>query len=175
MENRDGDGGHGVIPVISIVGRSGMGKTTLIENVIPELKRRGYRVATIKHDVHGFEIDHKGKDSWRHKNAGATMVIISSPTKIALIRDSERDHSLEEVISLYVRNVDIVISEGYKRSSYPKIEVFRKGIQGMPMCKVSENLIAIVGDVVMEVGVPWFHISDVKGIVDFIERSFLKR
>ena len=72
-----------MIPIVSIVGKSGAGKTTLIEKMIPELKKRGYRVATIKHDVHGFDIDHEGKDSWRHKKAGAHATIISSPWKVA--------------------------------------------------------------------------------------------
>ena len=75
-----------MIPIISIVGKSDSGKTTLIEKIIPELNKRGYRVATVKHDVHGFDIDIEGKDSWRHKNSGAHTVVISSPQKIAMIR-----------------------------------------------------------------------------------------
>ena len=68
-----------MIPIVSIVGRSNTGKTTLIEKLIPELRRRGYRVATIKHNIHGFDIDHEGKDSWRHKKAGARLTVIASP------------------------------------------------------------------------------------------------
>ncbi|MDP2972779.1 MAG: molybdopterin-guanine dinucleotide biosynthesis protein B, partial [Deltaproteobacteria bacterium] len=86
-----------MIPIISIVGKSDSGKTTFIEKLLPELVRRGYRVATVKHDVHGFEVDREGKDSWRHKQAGAHTVIISSPTKVALIRDVEKDLRLDEI------------------------------------------------------------------------------
>lgn len=163
------------IPVISIVGSSGMGKTTLIERMIPELKMRGYRVATVKHDVHGFEIDHEGKDSWRHKRAGADQVIISSPTKVAIVQDSMKDLSIEEITHLFVSDVDLVISEGYKKGPYPKIEVYRKDIQKRPLCKIDDNLIALASDIPVDIGVPWFEIDDVKGIVDFIEKNFLQK
>ena len=86
-----------MIPVVSIVGKSDAGKTTLIEKLIPELVRRGYRVATVKHDVHGFDVDREGKDSWRHKQAGAHTVVISSPEKLALIRDVDHDADLAEL------------------------------------------------------------------------------
>ena len=88
-----------MIPIVSVVGKSDSGKTTLIEKLVPELTRRGYRVATVKHDMHGFEVDREGKDSWRHKQAGAHTVVIASPQKIALIRDVERDLTLDEISS----------------------------------------------------------------------------
>src|SRR5512147_944366 len=115
-----------MIPIISIVGKSDSGKTTLIEKLVPELTRRGYRVATIKHDVHGFEVDREGKDSWRHKQAGAHTVIISSPEKLAIIRDVDHDADLAELRDRYVQDVDIILSEGFKRNQQPKIEVFRR-------------------------------------------------
>ena len=116
-----------MIPIISIVGKSDSGKTTLLEKLVPELTRRGYRIATIKHDVHGFEVDQEGKDSWRHKQAGAHTVVISSPNKIALIRDVEKDLNLEEIRERLIQDVDLILSEGYKKDVQPKIEVFRKG------------------------------------------------
>ena len=88
-------------PIISIVGKSNSGKTTLIENLIPELTKRGYRVATIKHNVHGFDIDHEGKDSWRHKKAGAFATVIACPTRIALIEDIDHDQTLDEIRDKY--------------------------------------------------------------------------
>ena len=115
-----------MIPIISIVGKSDSGKTTLIEKLIPVLTQRGYRVATVKHDIHGFEVDQEGKDSWRHKQAGAHTVVISSPDKIALIRDVERDLNLGEIRDLLIRDVDLILSEGYKKDIQPKIEIFRK-------------------------------------------------
>ena len=102
-----------MIPIISIVGKSDSGKTTLIEKLVPELTRKGYRVATVKHDVHGFEVDREGKDSWRHKQAGAHTVIISSPQKIALIRDVEKDSTLDEIRRRWVQDVDLQGRHGW--------------------------------------------------------------
>jgi molybdopterin-guanine dinucleotide biosynthesis protein B len=163
-----------MIPIISIVGKSDSGKTTLIEKLVPELTRRGYRVATVKHDVHGFEVDREGKDSWRHKQAGAHTVIISSPQKIALIRDVEKDSTLDEIRRRWVQDVDLLLSEGYKKDVQPKIEVFREEKHKKLLCTKKDNLIAIVSDRKFNVGVPCFHLEDMKGLSNFIEREFLK-
>lgn len=104
-----------MVPIVSIVGKSDSGKTTLIEKLLPELVRRGYKVATVKHDVHGFDVDRQGKDSWRHKKAGAHTVVISSPTKLALIRDVDHDADLMELRDKYIREVDLILSEGFKK------------------------------------------------------------
>ncbi|MFH0822674.1 MAG: molybdopterin-guanine dinucleotide biosynthesis protein B, partial [Pseudomonadota bacterium] len=98
-----------MIPIVSIVGKSDVGKTTLIEKIIGTLRNRGYRVATIKHDAHSFEIDHKGKDSWRHKHAGSTMTVISSKEKIAVVADSDHDRTLDEIREKFIHGVDIII------------------------------------------------------------------
>jgi molybdopterin-guanine dinucleotide biosynthesis protein B len=87
-----------MIPVVSVVGKSNSGKTTLIEKMIGELVRRGYRVATIKHNLHGFEIDHEGKDSWRHKQAGARTTVIASPHRVAVVEDVEKDLDIGELV-----------------------------------------------------------------------------
>lgn len=163
-----------MIPIISIVGKSDSGKTTLIEKLVPELTRRGYRVATVKHDVHGFEVDREGKDSWRHKQAGAHTVIISSPQKIALIRDVEKDSTLDEIRRRWVQDVDLLLSEGYKKDVQPKIEVFRKEKHKKLLCTKKDNLIAIVSNRKFNVGVPCFHLEDMKGLSNFIEKEFLK-
>jgi molybdopterin-guanine dinucleotide biosynthesis adapter protein len=163
-----------MIPIISIVGKSDSGKTTLIEKLVPELTRKGYRVATVKHDVHGFEVDREGKDSWRHKQAGAHTVIISSPQKIALIRDVEKDSTLDEIRRRWVQDVDLLLSEGYKKDVQPKIEVFRKEKHKKLLCTKKDNLIAIVSDRKFNVGVPCFHLEDMKGLSNFIEKEFLK-
>ena len=163
-----------MIPIISIVGKSDSGKTTLIEKLVPELVRRGYRVATVKHDVHGFEVDREGKDSWRHKQAGAHTVIISSPQKIALIRDVEKDSTLDEIRRRWVQDVDLLLSEGYKKDVQPKIEVFRKEKHKKLLCTKKDNLIAIVSNRKFNVGVPCFHLEDMKGLSNFIEKEFLK-
>ncbi|PIP08805.1 MAG: molybdopterin-guanine dinucleotide biosynthesis protein B, partial [Syntrophobacteraceae bacterium CG23_combo_of_CG06-09_8_20_14_all_50_8] len=92
-----------VIPVVCIVGESDTGKTTLIEKIIPELKRRDYRVATIKHHGHGFDIDHEGKDSWRHKKAGARITVLASPRQVAVVEDVEKDRDIAELRDAYIR------------------------------------------------------------------------
>jgi molybdopterin-guanine dinucleotide biosynthesis protein B len=162
-----------MIPIISIVGKSDSGKTTLIEKLVPELTRRGYRIATVKHDVHGFEVDREGKDSWRHKQAGAHTVVISSPKKVALIRDVEKDLTLEEIREKLIQDVDLLLSEGYKKDVQPKIEIFRKEKHKKLLCTKEDNLVAIVSDKKFRVGVPSFFLDDVRGVADFIEKKVL--
>ena len=163
-----------MIPIVSIVGRSNSGKTTLIEKLILELIRRGYRVATIKHNIHGFEIDHEGKDSWRHKMAGAQVTVIASPHRVAVVEDVSRDYTLAELRDHYIRDVDIVLSEGYKKNPHPKIEVFRSELKHDPLCTKEDNLVAIVSDQPVERGVPCLDINNIQGIADLIEDKFLK-
>src|SRR6056297_805103 len=113
-------------PVVSIVaGQSGTGKTTLIEGLVPYLKERAYRVGVLKHDVHRFEIDKKGKDSYRFSEAGADTVVVSSAEKVAMIKQLEREMSLDEILDLF-SDVDIILIEGYKNNAFSKIEVFRE-------------------------------------------------
>jgi molybdopterin-guanine dinucleotide biosynthesis protein B len=163
-----------MIPIISIVGKSDSGKTTLIEKLVPELTRRGYRIATIKHDVHGFEVDREGKDSWRHKQAGAHTVVISSPDKVALIRDVEKDLNLDEIRGKLIQDVDLILSEGYKKDIQPKIEIFRKEKHQELLSTKEDNLVAIVSNQKFNVGVPCFHLDDMKGLSNFIEEKFIK-
>ena len=108
-----------------IASNSNVGKTTLIVGLVKELKSRGYRIATIKHDAHDFEIDQEGKDTWKHRQAGADTVLISSKSKIALIKSIETEAALEQLVDMVKDDVDFVIIEGYKGSSFPKIEVYR--------------------------------------------------
>jgi molybdopterin-guanine dinucleotide biosynthesis protein B len=163
-----------LIPIISIVGKSDSGKTTLIEKLVPELTRRGHRIATIKHDVHGFEVDQEGKDSWRHKQAGAHTVVISSPNKVALIRDVEKDLSLDEIRERLIQDVDLILSEGYKKDVQPKIEVFRKEKHKKLLCAKKDNLVAIASNKKFKVGIPCFNLEDMNGLTNFIEKEFLQ-
>ncbi|HHP51133.1 MAG TPA: molybdopterin-guanine dinucleotide biosynthesis protein B [Moorella mulderi] len=159
-------------PIISVVGPSNSGKTNLITRLVPELKCRGYKVATIKHDAHDFEIDHPGKDSWLHARAGADVVLISSPYKVALIEKVEAELQLEEVIKRILSPVDLIITEGYKREKYPKIEVFLPGRQA-PSVSPPEELIAVVGEA-PPLPVPRFSWDDMSLLADFIEERYLK-
>ncbi|MGB9775273.1 MAG: molybdopterin-guanine dinucleotide biosynthesis protein B [Anaerolineae bacterium] len=161
-----------MVPVISIVGKSGVGKTTLLEKLIPELKRRGYRVATVKHDVHGFEIDRPGKDTWRHAQAGSDHVVIASPNRIAHIQRLERELTLPEIVAT-IQDVDIVLTEGYKRGPAPKIEVSRAERSRELLC-TPEELVAIATDQPYDLDVPQFGLDDVAGLADLIEERFLR-
>ncbi len=160
-------------PILTVVGKSDSGKTTLIERLVPALSRRGYRVATVKHDTHGFEVDREGKDSWRHKKAGAFATLIASPFRLALIQDVDEDPSLESLRERYVRDVDIILAEGYKRSHHPKVEVHRKELRRGLLSTREEGLLAVVADEPLEAGVPCFGLDDVEGLVDFIERELI--
>jgi molybdopterin-guanine dinucleotide biosynthesis protein B len=159
-------------PIVSIVGKSNAGKTTLLERLVPELKARGYRIGTIKH-VHDFEIDHKGKDSWRHKRAGAHTVAISSPKKVALVKDVDTEETLNGLATKYFQDVDIVLAEGYKQEDKPKIEVFRSQAHETPLCKGDENLVALITDAGLDLGVPRFELDDIKALAGFVEQRFL--
>jgi molybdopterin-guanine dinucleotide biosynthesis protein B len=159
-------------PIISIIGKSGSGKTTLLEKLIPELKRRGYRVATVKHHSHpGFEIDQEGKDTWRHARAGSDCVVLASPDKIATIRRLERELSLDEIAE-DICDVDIILSEGFKRAGKPALEVVRAET-GLELICGAEQLVVVACDVALEVDVPLFSLEDAAGIADWIERRFL--
>lgn len=131
--------------VINIVGnKSNVGKTFVIEGLIKELKNRGLSVATIKHDIHGFDIDKKGKDTYKHREAGSETVIISSANRLAIIKEVKDEAKLEELISL-ARDKDIILVEGYKKSNLRKIEVYRKGFSEK-IISSKEKLIAIASD-----------------------------
>ena len=160
--------------VICIVSKKSSGKTTLIEKLIPALGANDYRVGTVKHDTHGFEIDHEGKDTWRHKQAGARTVVISSPWKLSLIKDVAREASLDEIVETYFGDMDLVLTEGYKRAAKPKIEVFRSAAHRQPLHVKGESssLIAVLSDVPVDLGVPNFHIDDVAAVADFIVQRF---
>ncbi|MFC1825529.1 molybdopterin-guanine dinucleotide biosynthesis protein B [Thermodesulfobacteriota bacterium] len=160
-----------MVPIVSIVGRSDSGKTTLIVNLIPVLINRGLRVGTIKHDVHGFEMDHPGKDSWRHKQAGSSISLISSPKKIGMVMDVDHDHTLDELAPLFPR-VDIILAEGYKRGDKPKIEIFRPAGDEKPLGVDDNTLIALVTDTDTGIDVPSFATDDSPGLVDFLVKRF---
>jgi molybdopterin-guanine dinucleotide biosynthesis protein B len=158
-------------PIISVVGSSGAGKTTLLERLIPQLSRLGFKVGTIKHDVHGFELDREGKDSWRHKEAGASTSVLSSPYQIGMVTDADHDTALDELASL-LSHVDIILTEGYMRENKPKLEVFRPEVSEKPLCGNDEHLIALIGDAPADLGVPCFSPDDMEGLASFLVTTF---
>ena len=161
-------------PILCIVGRSNSGKTTVIERLIPELTRSGYRIATIKHAGHGFELDTEGKDSWRHKQAGASAVIVLSKGSMAMFADVSEEMKVEEVRDRFVDNqVDLIIAEGWKSEGYPKIAVVREQLGEVEVS--SDGLLAVVSIEPIETSVPCLNRDDVKGLAELIIRQFPKR
>jgi molybdopterin-guanine dinucleotide biosynthesis protein B len=163
---------HGNVPVVSLVGKSGVGKTTALERIIRELKQRGHKVGTVKHDTHGFDIDRPGKDSWRHAQAGSDAVVISGPHRIALIRKVKSELSLDDIVQL-MGDVDLVITEGYKRGDKPKIEVTRLERGTELLCQADE-LIGLMADYPVDMEVPQFALDDAAGVVDLLEALYLR-
>lgn len=165
--NKENKSNATTVPIVSIVGKSDCGKTTFLEKLIKEAKQRNWRVATVKHDVHGFQMDKPGKDTWRHGEAGADIVVISSPQKIAILETVQEDQKLDAVVSR-LQNIDIVFTEGYRSANKLKIEVFRSAQGPEPLC-APEELIAIASDIAVANGVPGFGLDDAAGICDLIE------
>ena len=160
------------IPLVTVIGKSRAGKTTLLEKLIAELARRGYRVGTIKHHSHrGFEIDREGKDSWRHAQAGSEHVVIASPDRIASYRSLEHELSLDEIASSMV-DVDIILTEGYMQAGKPTIQVVRAG-NSLELIGPPEQCLAFATDARLEVDMPCFSLDDSVGLVDLLERTFL--
>jgi molybdopterin-guanine dinucleotide biosynthesis protein B len=161
-----------MIPIVSIVGKGGVGKTTVVEKLVAELKKRGYRVATIKHSPSDFEIDREGKDTWRHAQAGSDTVAISSPQKIAIIRNVDHDHTLAELYRYIGPDFDIIIAEGFKHDKVAKIEVHRKKL-GRGLVCTKDELLAVATDEKLKLDVPQYGLEDAGGLVDLIEKRFL--
>lgn len=132
-------------PAISVVGRRNSGKTTVLEGLIAELTRRGLRVGVLKHSAHDFEIDREGKDTWRHRQAGARAVGIMSPRGLAVTRELDGELPLEQAVGLLGADLDIVLTEGFKQAATMKIEVVRAAT-GCEVATPAEQLLAVVSD-----------------------------
>ncbi|HEY6011332.1 MAG TPA: molybdopterin-guanine dinucleotide biosynthesis protein B [Nitrospirota bacterium] len=158
--------------VISFVARSsGSGKTTLIEKIVPLLKASGLRVAVIKHASKGFDLDRPGKDSWRFQNAGADMVLLASPERMALMKKLDAALPLSELERM-VPDADIIIEEGFKREGKNRIEVFRLGVSDEgPISLTDGSILALVSDKPYDVRMPRFDINDAEGVAEFILKN----
>ena len=153
-----------------VAAASGSGKTTLIEKIIRVLKRRGLKVAVIKHASKGFELDRPGKDSWRFREAGADAVLLAGDGQVALMRRVDRDPAPEE-LAVLAGDADVVIVEGFKKTGANRIEVFRTGVSGAePLCLHDRSFIAVVSDRRINAGIPWFDLNDAEGVADLAVR-----
>ena len=159
-------------PIVSIVARSQTGKTTLIEALLPELKRSGLRVAVVKHHHHTSSFDTPGKDTHRMAEAGADLVLGVSPVQVATFSREAGSDDLDAVIARHCVGFDLVLTEGYKRGDFPKIEVHRAQRSVELLCEFDEML-ALVTDGRWDTSVPQFGLDDVAGLgrylVDWLE------
>jgi molybdopterin-guanine dinucleotide biosynthesis protein B len=154
-------------PVFSVVAKSNTGKTTLLEKLIPELRSRGLSVAVVKHHSHLSSFDVPGKDTYRMAKAGADVVVGLSPVQVAVFHPQEGPTDLDAVIRRHSEGVDLVLTEGYKRGPYPKIEVHRSGRSDDLLCEPDE-LVAIVSDREWDMPVPQVGLDDVTALADIL-------
>src|SRR5215469_9087773 len=166
------------VNIFGLAGWSGSGKTTLLTRLLPELVRRGITVSTVKHAHHGFDVDKPGKDSWKHREAGAHEVMVSSVNRWALMHETRgaAEATLEELLS-HMSPVDLVIVEGFKSHSHAKLEVHRPSLGKPLICDKDPLVAAIASDVPLGgVRLPQFRLDDIVGIAGFIlERCRLGR
>ena len=163
--------------VIGLAGWSGAGKTTLITRVIPVLVRRGLKVATVKHAHHAFDIDRPGKDSWQHREAGASEVAVASSRRWAVVHElrDEAEPSLAELLAK-LSPVDLVIIEGFKRHAHPKLEVYRATV-GKPLIYPQDDcVVAIASDAPLpQAQLPVLMLDDIEGIANVLQAEALPR
>jgi len=162
------------IPVVSVVGKSDSGKTTLVEGLIRELTGRGWRVASVKHHIHEVDVDVPGKDSWRHARAGAVTSMISSPTQFVTVCRVERERTIDELIEA-AGDADLLLTEGFKRAGNVRIEVVRRA-RSDEMISEPGEVFAVVTDApeIVPEGVPVFPLDAHSSVAELIEDSFLK-
>lgn len=161
------------VPVVSFVGTKNSGKTTVLLAVLRELVARGYRVAALKHDTHGFDIDLPGTDSYRLRQAGAVVTGISSPDTYVWIAEVERERTIRELVRSLPEPVDLLITEGFKLQDAPKVEVSRRERSTTLVCQEDE-LVGIVSDQAFPAyAVAQLGMDDAPGIVDLVERRIL--
>ena len=156
-------------PVIIFVGHSGAGKTTLVERLLPELTRRGLRVATIKHAHHRVELDHAGKDSWRYTQAGAALSMLVTAGQLQLVADAVDRREPHELAGRFLGEADLVLAEGFSHAAGAKIEILRRACAKRPRCAPGDELIALITDVdEVYPQLPHFALDDIAAIADFV-------
>jgi len=160
-------------PIISFIGKSGSGKTTLLEKLISELKQRGHKVAMVKHSHHAEDLDTASKDTWRFSRAGSELSAINSLDNLAIYRHMDHYLDPQEISDFILWDYDLILTEGFKSGSYPKIEVHSSEL-GKDLVVDPQQLLALVTDEPLETDVPQFSRNDVTKIADFIENILEK-
>jgi len=156
--------------LFGLAGWSGSGKTTLLTRLIPALARQGIAVSTVKHAHHDFEIDQPGKDSWRHREAGAREVMVASARRWALMHEHRRDpEPALETLLARLSPVDLVIVEGFKRHRHPKLEVHRLSLGKPLLCREDPSVVAVASDAaIADLPVPNLSLDDIEGIAALV-------
>jgi molybdopterin-guanine dinucleotide biosynthesis protein B len=160
--------------IVSFVGKSSSGKTTLLEKLIIELSGRGYKVAIVKHSHHADDLDMAAKDTWRFTKAGSALSAINSLDHLAIYRHIDHYFDPGEISTSVTWDYDVILTEGFKGSSYPKIEVHRAE-QGPELLTDPRLLMAVITDQPVDVKVPQFVHEDIHGIADFVEKIIVSR
>lgn len=155
--------------VYGVIGWKNAGKTGLVERLLTDITARGVTVSTVKHSHHMFDIDHPGKDSYRHRSAGASEVLLSSRNRVAVMQElrGAPEPPLEDLLAR-LRPVDLVLIEGYKRDQHPKVEAFR-AVTGKPLIATNDPTVrAVASDSPLDLDRPFFDLDDTEAIADFI-------
>jgi molybdopterin-guanine dinucleotide biosynthesis protein B len=154
--------------ILAIVGRKGVGKTTLIERLVPELNARRLRVGTVKRPPHGFEFDIPGKDSYRHFHAGVHASLVYGHGTLAAVRRLDGEPGVTQLIEEHLADCDLVLVEGHKASLLPKIEVFRLGTHAAPLYAGQPEYRAVAADRPLDLPIPCLPLNDAEAIAEFI-------
>lgn len=156
--------------IFGIVGWSGSGKTELLVKLLPELRRRGFKVSTMKHTHHNFDLDKPGKDSYRHREAGAEEVMVASGGRWALVHElrDEPEPDMDYLIE-QMNPVDLLLIEGFKRNKHPKMEVSRPATGKSLIAPEDDSIVAVASDVeIVGLSVPFIDLDDVSAVADFV-------
>ena len=162
------------LPIITVIGYSNAGKTRCVVGLISSLSRLGYRIASAKHCHQGFDLDVRGKDSWKHKEAGAVMTIMAGKNRIGIVSDAEPLVPLRQLAERYVHDADLLLAEGYSWEPYPKILVVSRGTLEDDRPHSPERLFALVADSGLESALPQFTFDEMDQLALLIEQSLLR-